>query len=96
MACRNRTDRQAAVHAGEQTLHGVPGIRELAQDRLRLGQQELAAGRQGHRPPKPLKQRRAHFRFELQNLLGERRLGDALLLRRPRKASHARHHAEEA
>jgi hypothetical protein len=36
---RNRAACQAALDAGEQTLHGVPGIRKLAQDRLRLGQQ---------------------------------------------------------
>jgi len=47
MTRRNRTDRQAALHAGEQTLHGVPGIRELAQDRRRLGSRRSRQGVKG-------------------------------------------------
>ena len=44
MTCRNRTDRQAAFTPESRPCAELPGIRELAHDRLRLGQQEFAAG----------------------------------------------------
>ena len=74
VGCRKGTDRQIAGAPSGRLLREPPRMLDATEDVFRLAQEDTAGVCQRHVMPAPFEERDANLRFELADLLAERRL----------------------
>ena len=74
VGCRKGSDRQIAGASSGRLLREPPRMVDATEDVFRLAQKDTTGVRQCHVMPAPFEERDANLRFELPDLLAERRL----------------------